>query len=210
MGLRLVAILGLGLLTGACTNMVYSERPLFEGQTAAEGLHFRAGLWAAPDKGCRFNPARPLAAWPKCANGQAFDDTGPVGVSPTENVSAFADGEVVIFQTETRDRKPADHPDASDLPFSYSAMGGLRRDADGRIVRFQEWFVQCGPPHSAKPAGTRFRTAPATEITRHPFPGLTIIGENCVATEAASVRHAARSSRRLGASTARWMRDGDS
>jgi hypothetical protein len=202
-----VAVLGVALLSSACSNLVYSARPLFDGQPTAD-LRFRPGLWAAPAKGCRFNAVRPLSAWPKCANGAVFDAAGPVGDPVVnEKPAVFESGGAVIIQSENEKRDPPDRPDAASLPYSYLAIGRLNRDAGGRITRFSEWLVQCGPPHlTRKP---RKADGPAqSDVTRHPFPGLTVLGDNCEATDAASVRHAATASRAFGATGARWVRDG--
>jgi hypothetical protein len=208
MRLRLCAILGLGLVVGACSNLVYSERPLFDGQPVAE-LTFRPGLWAAPDKGCRFNPARPLRAWPKCANAGVFKEAGPIDYSIIgENPVVFANGGEMIIQSENENHQASSRPDAASLSYSYLAIGEIRRDAEGRITRFQEWFPQCGPPHGRRhklKANAKIKSA----ATRHPFPELLMRGDNCEATNAAAVRYAATASKAFGVMGARWMRDGD-
>jgi hypothetical protein len=207
---RLGAILSLGLLAGACSNMVYSQRPLFDDRPVA-ALSFRPGLWAAPKKGCRFNSARPVAAWPKCANGDVFTAKGPAdGALYGETSAVFANGDDLIVQSENKDRKASDQPDAANLPYSYMVLGDLRRDADGRITRFDEWFVQCGPPHRRHSRKVSKGAANgSSNATLHPFPGLVMKGENCEAADASAVRFAAEASRAFGASGARWMRDSD-
>jgi len=118
-----------------------------------------------------------------------------------------ANGESLILESRNAASDPPDPSDAASLPYGYVVLGGLRRDAGGRIVRFHEWFVQCGPP----PPQRRHKAHDAIRgsATRHPFPGLTIRGANCEATDAPSVRHAADASRAFGSMAARWIRDGD-
>jgi hypothetical protein len=193
MGLRGIAIVLAALLTGACTNLVYSHRPLFKPDPSQQ-LLFKPGLWAAPEPGCVFDSAKPLADWPKCANGQAMDEHGGVTDEHTDIIA----GDPIILQGEAREdiqtEPPSQRPAAAAAKFGYTAMDVTARDDAGRVAGFAMWLVQCGPP---SPEHYDKRLKHKTTATLHPFAGLVMDGENCWASQAAAVRNAAQRSRRL-------------
>ncbi|HEX2801573.1 MAG TPA: hypothetical protein VHN73_05880 [Phenylobacterium sp.] len=196
------------LLAGACSNLVYSKDPLFAADPAFS-LEFRPGLWAAPREECSFDVAKPLAEWPECANGQRFDARGPVDdadaqVKVPEIVVA---GDPIIVQRADGPGTSEKGADTVDLRYSYTAMRVSARDDAGRITGLNTWLVICGPPaepHHIK--GLRNKTT----ATLHPFPGLRMRGENCLARDAATVRAAAVASQAYATLlplSAHWVRD---
>ena len=189
-------ILLAGLLLGACENQVFSQRPLFaESREPA----LRPGVWAAPNPPCRFDPAAPLAAWPKCAGGQI--------VKPDQRawrdrrVAVDLVGDTPILQVAQAGRRG---------PYYYHALEPLRRDAQDRIVEVETWPVLCGPPPTPRP--DEDGEWGADGATDDPLPGLIVSGENCEACDPAAVRNAAAKSRRWEPDMhvrAYWVRDGE-
>jgi hypothetical protein len=190
------------LLTSACSNLVYSDRPLFvAGDPPA--LTFRPGLWATPDPGCEFNRFERLEAWPDCANGTYLDAQGRSDRSETPAV--IVAGDPLIAQ---------DGPmPAAKGPFRYMywAFRPSRFDPRGRATEVLVWFVQCGPPEKSRPRGTTPAIDGGMNTTKHPLPGLEMRDDNCLASDAGTVRRAAAASLDWSQPMAtRWVRDGES
>ena len=100
----------------------------------------------------------------------------------------------------------------SRLVYCYTGLRADRLDAEGRIVAFTTWPIWCGPaPKRAEGAG-------GPNVTDAPFPGLTVVGEHCVADDVAALRAAATASEApvpsdeftepFGLARFRWIRDG--
>lgn len=100
----------------------------------------------------------------------------------------------------------------SRLIYCYAGLRADALDAEGRIVAFTTWPIWCGPlPRHAEEEG-------GPNVTDAPFPGITVIGEHCVANDAATLRAAATASETLIMSGEpagppaharfRWVRDG--
>jgi hypothetical protein len=194
---RPFAILTAALWLSACSNMVYSERPLFEPERAPV-ITFRAGFWAAPEPECAFDPAKPFGEWPECANGVEYDERGAAG---ERGKTVLASGKPIIVQAS-----PSPDDEAPFL-YSYWAIEPTARDESGRVTSFAAWAVQCGPPNAARPSRP---PESASNITRRPLPGLLIRGDNCLASRPRAVRRAATASRKWWpASVVRWVRDKD-
>jgi hypothetical protein len=98
------------------------------------------------------------------------------------------------------------------LIYCYAGLRADGFDAEGRIVAFTTWPIWCGPfPQRADGEG-------GPNVTEAPFPGLTVIGEHCVADDIAALRAAAMASQTLfasddpanafGPARFRWVRDG--
>lgn len=190
-------LLALLVLLGACSNQVYSDRPLFE---PATGTVLRPGIWATPDPGCRFDSAAPLAVWPRCAGAQVVAP-GQVSWRDSRANLSLVDGDPLIVQLQAA-RRPQDT--------WFYALGPIRRDEGGRIVEFETWAVMCGPPPPPRydEAG---QVGDEDGVTERPLPGLRITGRNCRARDQAPVRAAARLSRAWDDDPTRsvWVRDGD-
>lgn len=100
----------------------------------------------------------------------------------------------------------------SRLVYCYAGLRADGLDAEGRIVAFTTWPIWCGPlPKRTEGAG-------GSNVTDAPFPGLTVVGEHCVADDVAALRAAATASETLVASDeptkqlwlarSRWVRGG--
>jgi hypothetical protein len=103
------------------------------------------------------------------------------------------------------------HPTAKDAPvrvYFYAAVRPFARDDQGRVVEFESWPALCGPP---PPDDGQGDGGMKHFITRQALPGLTIDGENCVATDPATVRKAATASLAWvkDRGRVRWIRDAD-
>jgi hypothetical protein len=97
----------------------------------------------------------------------------------------------------------------SRLVYCYAGLRADVLDAEGRIVAFTTWPIWCGP----FPRRAEGESGP--NVTETPFPGLSIVGEHCVADDVAALRAAATASQTLlasghplGPARFRWVRDG--
>jgi len=180
-------------------NMVHSDHPLFAAADGAAVPAFRTGVWATPDPACDFDPNLPLARWPGCAHGQAYNRGDPemqalLLVPGRPSIMQFGGG------------KPGGPPNKP-LAYFFFGVDVLRRDADGRIVAMKTWPVECGPPRPIRPN----HKGPTGTLA--PWPGLIMDadGDNCTATSTEPVRAAAALSRPASPAVggAYWVRDGD-
>ena len=222
--MRTLLILLAALALGAC-NEVYSRTPLLPEAFHQGDPQLRPGLWQFGDGGsynCPFNIRQPVARWPDCAMGFDYEDGQFWAVSPRrERTLAFkirlAAGEPILVQTHwsldaLKDPRMPEPPNA-DNPFfgwTYTGLTVVRTDAADRIMEARMVEAQCGP----LPAnGAASPTAPGTplqraNVTDHPFPGLKLVGGNCVAEDLDTVKDAIRLSAALGEpQTIRWVRD---
>lgn len=100
----------------------------------------------------------------------------------------------------------------SRLVYCYAVLRADAVDAEGRIIVFTNWPVFCGP----MPQRAEGEDGP--NVTDAPFPGLTVVGEHCVADDVAALRAAATASetlytpdeptKPLGLARFRWIRSG--
>ena len=100
----------------------------------------------------------------------------------------------------------------SQLVHCYAGLRADALDTEGRIVAFTTWPIWCGP----FPRRAEGEDGPA--VTDAPFPGLTVVGEHCVAEDVGALRGAAVASETLlrseelteppGLPRFRWIRDG--
>lgn len=198
------ALLGcLALALGGC-NAVISDRPFFTSEPSAPEL--RNGLWRAVEANCRFDERKPVERWPDCA-GWAVVREGETLSFAAADVEKRATrrwvatpfvvggGDPLILQQSCAEG------DGADLRYCYSGMNILARDAGGRATHVEVWSVSCGP------------LASGDRVTRTPWPGLTIRGDNCLPDSAATIREAATRSLELNGKDTPltqlyWVRDG--
>jgi hypothetical protein len=224
---------------GACSNRVVSETPWFK-QAASTGPRFRDGLWRSENPRCKTSEAEPAERWPTCA-GWAYlrgnqslspmwdeEGTGRHRHRTYQNWSAshnmIVAGDPLISQstdcplarkievvdeaiaTNRQETPPSSDPAVADTPthaiFCYDAARATAFDAEGRITAVETWPVFCGPwPRKGG------------NVTDRPWPGLSLVGENCTATSEAALREAAKQSHDVALSVhfiarAHWVRDG--
>lgn len=237
--MRTPVLLLSSLLLGACANMVRSEAPWF-GPADAEGAPaLRDGVWAAVHPDCRFNAERPLEQWPACAGGRVVRGGEALDLSFIDGEdgrgrrwrSSYAwSSETFVLaagaprihqracgaprgeQAEDGATESARDPAVSRLVYCYAGLRADGLDAEGRIVAFTTWPIWCGPfPQRAEGEG-------GPNVTDAPFPGLSVVGEHCVADDVHALRAAATASETpnppgepadpLGSARFRWIRDG--
>lgn len=94
------------------------------------------------------------------------------------------------------------------LVYCYAGLRPDALDAEGRIVAFTTWPIWCGPfPQRAEGEA-------GPNVTEAPFPGLSVVGEHCVAADVAALLAAATASETLelsgplGPTRFRWIRNG--
>ncbi|KQW83120.1 hypothetical protein [Brevundimonas sp. Root1279] len=215
------------VLLGACTNMVRSETPWFGPADAIGAPALRDGVWAAVDPECAFDTHLALEEWPDCAQrrivrgGEELNlnrSGGGDRVDYNWSSEAFVltAGELRINQRACGEphglREAEESPESSAvdeavsrLVYCYAALRAEALDADGRIVAFTTWPIWCGP-QPAQGEGN-------PNVTNKPFPGLTVVGEYCVADDVAALRAAATATEMLlpdprQRARFRWIRDG--
>ena len=212
----LLAALGLG----GC-NLVMSEKPMFSLNDTAGAPGLRPGVWAAPDADCKFDPTKPADEWPKCASGSVL------GATTTRPISRKADAEenntnlnpeptpYLLVAGEPRILQvavtfPNDKGKKATF-YLYMGINPLARDSEGRIIKAEGWFVQCGPPppkdakpHADAAVGDAF-------VTRKPLPGMKVSKGGCEPRDAAAVRGAVIPSRAWAdtINPTYWVRDGE-
>jgi hypothetical protein len=101
--------------------------------------------------------------------------------------------------------------------YLYYAIRPTARDEAGRVTAIEAWGVACGPlPKPLLPAKGSRRNRASEElaedtpsVTRQPFPGLTVVDDNCVAESVEALRRAAVLSETLDEhGKSHWVRDG--
>jgi hypothetical protein len=230
----LVLLLG---LTGC--NRVVSVDPWFTAVDAEGAPKLRDGLWLIVDgPECRVRVERPAERWPGCAGAlyvrgnewltMQWDD--PDGDGPRRRRFAgwhgepafLVRGDPLIGQSEIAEPEPGLEPDDElseddepDWRYVYFAVRPTQVDDHGSVLAFETWSIVCGPLSEPVPAekgraqGDDEAEEPAARVTDRPFPGLAVVGDNCIAESVDAVRRAAVLSEPLDAhGTARWVRDG--
>ena len=209
----LLAALMLSL--GGC-NLVVSQHPWFSADDALGAPLLRDGLWVmTDDPDCKVREAKPAERWPECADmivvrgqewlslrGERKDgtneykwDAGPV---------LIAHGSPPILQI-----RPRGSDDPNDSAFTYAALRPLSFDKNGKATALDLWAAQCGPLPNKADSKRSEGEADARYVTDRPFPGLTVMDDNCTADSIASLRNAAALSEALGNhSQMHWVRDG--
>lgn len=243
--MRLLALLLSWLALGACTNMVRSAAPWFGPTEAAGAPALRDGVWAALDPDCRFDADRPLEEWPGCARGRVVRGGEELALNSIKVADARGRLKQVDYDWSSEafvlgagmprihqracgeprgaaegageppgnaaERSGVDEA-VSRLVYCYAGLRADTLDAEGRIVAFTIWPIWCGPfPQRTDGQG-------GSNVTDTPFPGLTLVGEHCVADDVDALRAAAMASENLdargergnpfGPARFRWIRDG--
>lgn len=207
MRIRLLLALAATACMGAC-NMVTSVDPMFP--PSAEREKVREGVWATTDEPCAFNEAAPIKDWPICVGATLIKGDHLTLWDPQAHNRADVDivwtkGPPPVAQVLMKFDPPKDAKEGDHL-YVYGGFEVKRRDAQGRAVEIEVWHVLCGPPRKPKPGETK-----TSDMTDHPFPGLTI-DRNCEAKDIKALQGAAVASRGYADHPVRmrWVRDGDS
>jgi hypothetical protein len=235
-GLQAAAAGALLLGSSAC-NLVVSEEPWFTDADAVPAPAMHDGLWLGAAADCRYDESRPAEHWPDCADAtfvrgderwsmrwESVEGRGRrrrtfVGWEPAEpdpiGELLVANGDHLLGQSQDGEPGPEESADSSaedDRLYTYYGLRPVRRDDAGALLEVEIWLVQCGPlpepaPRKRRRDGEERESAPS--VTDRPFPGLTVVDDNCVAESAQAVRQAAVFSESLGPPyRLRWIRDG--
>lgn len=234
-----LSVTGACLLGLAGCNSVVSLDPWFTAADAEGVPKFRDGLWlTVSDPECRVDSARPAERWPDCARAMFVrgderltmewgeydgDDRRRRTFAGWEaDPTLIVNGEPLIAQYRMEgDPSPDGAAGAggqeSQSWYLYYAIRPIDLDATGEVLAFETWGIQCGPLPEPEPAARSRRRASvdpevaedAAYVTERPFPGLTVVDDNCTAENVEALRRAAVLSEPLEAHrTARWIRDG--
>jgi hypothetical protein len=128
-------------------------------------------------------------------------------------------GDHLIVQDPPRVEEVGEAREEGEPPlYTYAAIRPVRHDDQGKVTAFEFWFVQCGPQNQPERSRDRGRRPHrdnddveegANYVTDQPFPGLTVVENNCVATSVGALRNAAVLSEALAPPyEVRWVRDG--
>ena len=223
-----MACLAAAALLGGC-NVVVSQTPVFTAADSAGAPPLRDGLWISVKPDCAVDETKPLAAWPDCADSFVAKAGELRGTSEKERGKpgtpyVIAAGDPLVLQAQP-DIEVSGGADASASggatasasasvtatqsappPYMFLAVHPLALDAQGRMVRIEEWPVMCGPP----PPDPKPGTPPDKQsmVTLHPLPGLKIQDQVCTPNGKAAVLGAAKASHAYGPSqTSHWVRD---
>jgi hypothetical protein len=218
MVLRLAAVVAAAITLGGC-NLVVSTTPLFTAADAAGAPPLRPGVWSSADPDCKFDESQPAASWPKCANGSIISATEARGVAdaakPSPYILAAGDPRIMQAAADISAGPGSPGTEASvkqDGPlYFYLALVPLATDAQGRIIKAEAWFIQCGPPPPKPKDGKTDSIKPEDFATKRPLPGMTMGGGMCTPKDKAAVHGAAGPSRAWSDQMlkTRWVRDGD-
>ena len=223
----------------ACTNRVILETPWFQANPVQAHTPLRDGVWRARDTRCKTDESEPAERWPICA--QWRYQRGDQSLSPrwledgkgrhrirtyldwsvSDNV--IVDGDPMILQSTDCSRGPEEAQivsdslaadtavDAAEIPardpprlaprFCYAAVRATAFDGHGHITAVEAWPVLCGP--WSRNGGN---------ATDQPWPGLRLVGDNCVAASEGALRDAAQRSREVALGKQlvgqwHWVRD---
>jgi hypothetical protein len=205
-------LIALAALTLGGCNLVMSDKPVFTPADAEGAAPLRPGVWAAPDAGCAFDEAQPVAAWPKCAGGSVVTPTEAWGADDPSKHNAYvlAAGDPRVLQA-VADISTSDNVSAPKGPiYLFLAVKPLASDGQGRIVKAEVWIIQCGPPPPPPKADAKEQPKPEDYATKHPLPGMIMSDGACSPRDKAAVLGAAGPSRAWaeGVMTLHWVRDG--
>jgi hypothetical protein len=211
----MLMLLALPLLV-AC-NQVYSRQPLVSEAREQGDPEFRPGLWKVDSPNddplqCPFDIRKYRRDWPVCAGGLEIRRGGQLFVVDRNNRGEggsfrLVDGQPILMQLHLHTdlfRDPrVPEPKDTDNPFygwTFAGVTVVKTDAANRITEAQLAWAACGPPPD--------HDGPSASHTNHPFPGLVIVGSNCVAKDLDTVRSALAQSAKFGPPVSmRWIRD---
>lgn len=213
------------LLSLSACNMVVSEKPWFD---AASGPQLKDGLWVnLQSNDCKFDPAGPIAEWPKCADpmlvkGNVYSGPPSANDDPdgtkrlerstwTEIQHVLVDGtpqidQILLPLPQQDGAQPAGMPKQLYL---YLAVGPQAKDSEGRIIETQRWPILCGPM-PAKPK--KMADGMPRLMTDRPYKGIRIERDMCFAEDVPALHNAAAQSEVAAGEagftkvTSRWIR----
>ena len=203
----------LAMALGAC-SVVSTERPMFSAADAKGAPVLKPGLWALPERGCRFKPRSAPEKWPDCVQAVEIPDGAIRDLKPEADAQRkrqarvgggapmkylIVPGDTPVMQVEAA---------AGGAPaFFYLGLRPLASDVDGAITRARGWIALCKDPNAPPPAPVQAlppakgasRTGKGRRATRAEppppsnglLPGLTAVpGAGCTAQAAGPIARA--------------------
>lgn len=212
--MRRLTILFAALGLSAC-NQVYSRTPLVDEKHQGGDPEFRPGLWSlsGANETCVFDIRKRLRDWPDCAVGVEFRRGQMWFVSGHDRKLAqtqrLVDGDPILlqahWQTDVLQDPRAPEPKDTDNPFygwTYFAVTPTRMDGEGHIREAKALQAECGPLPALQPGRA------GRGVTDSPFPGLVVVGNNCVAKDLDTVMRALAQAGGLSQPyELKWVRD---
>jgi len=209
---KLVAICLLAAGLSAC-NLVTTTEPMFGPEDALGAPPLRNGLWANIEADCKVDLRKPASRWPDCASRVVIEDGilyGKDDDSEEEQELAFVlaatDPRILQIRMVDEDKKPVR------TVFFYVGMDPRKFDAQGRIIEYAAWLVQCGPP---PPKDAKRPDGEPQYGTLEPFPGMMMDEKmsGCSPVDGSALAAAAAASLKLdpkatSGAVSRWVRDG--
>jgi hypothetical protein len=216
-------------LLGAC-NVVLTKEPLFTHADEAGAPALRPGVWLIfREADCKFDETKAFVDWPDCAGGGLVGPDGITarksgheqGLEVTPIVLAAGQPRIAQLPVEMSVSSQAEASASGGAsatasasgggearPYAYAAVRPTKFDAQGQIVAFKFWPVDCGPPPPKDKGGAD--SAPAT---LKPLPGIEMKKGDAVCTTDSkdALRAAAKASEAWAEGPipeARWLRDG--
>ena len=148
----------LALSLGAC-SVVSTERPMFSAADAKDAPVLKTGLWALPERGCKFKPRSAPEKWPDCVQAVEIRDGAIHDLKPEADAQRkrqarvggeapmkylIVPGDTPVMQVEVAGGgAPA---------FFYLGLRPLASDVDGSITRARGWIALCKDPNAPPPA----------------------------------------------------------
>ena len=202
-------VMAAALALGGC-NMVVSDEPWLT--RSDQALKMKPGVWVELDKpDCDYDQSAPVAEWPSCADPALITEDGRF--FGYEGKTASWNEIEVILDSETptvvQVRMPAEFAArAPEAPtYFYAGMRAVETDANGHVTAMRSWLLVCGPVDNSEPPEGEMPSG----VTKAPFAGLTIVGENCHADDLDALRNAAAESEALDddANIMHWVKHAD-
>lgn len=202
-------VLGGAFALSGC-NMVVSDEPWLA--RSAEAVKMKPGIWVdLDDPDCDYDVDTPVRDWPACADPALVTADGRFfGYEKKDDEwneieMIFDTSMPVVIQIRMPEELAAQAPEAP--AFLYAGMRPVTTGADGYVSEMATWLLTCGPVDKTEGA-----VDDAGEfVTKQPFAGLTMVGENCHADDLAALRNAALESEALEdeVDTVRWVKHAD-
>jgi hypothetical protein len=219
------------VLLGAC-NVVLTKAPLFTQADAVGAPQLRSGVWLIFEKpDCQVDTTKSFVDWPDCAGGGLVSNGEIAGHKSGTPRDALEHTPVVLAAGQPRiaqlrvDVDTSVQADASasgggsasasasgggeSHPYAYAAVRPTKLDAQGRIVAFNYWPIDCGPPPPKNKDGEDTAAG-----TLKPLPGMEMKPGDpyCSTSSKDALRGAAKASEAWADGPipeAHWLRDAD-